>query len=122
MGDPVRRLSKCFHGATNPVDADQRKAAREQFGPDGAKAVVNVRRPWLPRFVDTHIDKRDACIAGHLHWLAEEHDDVLGIVATGHIPGVAERLNGERELAERLICQPTYADPEAIPEHLVGNE
>lgn len=110
------------HGATNPLDAEKREAAKKQFGPEGVKASINVARAWLPRVMETHIDQRDACMAGHLRWLASEEDDVLGIVAKGHLTGIAERLNGERELVERLVRQPTYADPESVRRPPVGSD
>jgi pheromone shutdown protein TraB len=113
--DYLRTLQR--HGATNPLDGEQRTAAKEQFGPSGAEASIDIVRTWVPRLMDTHIDQRDACMAGHLRWLTEERDDVLGIVAMGHLPGVAERLNGERELEERLVSQPKYAEPDAVAEY-----
>jgi len=110
------------HGATNPLDTEQREAAKKQFGPEGAEDSIDVIRAWLPRVMETHVDQRDACMAGHLRWLASEEDDVLGIVAKGHLPGVAERLNGERELDKRLVRKPTYADPESVSRQHLGSE
>lgn len=110
------------HGATNPLDAEQREAAKKQFGPEGAKASIDIIRAWLPRLMETHIDQRDACMAGHLRWLASEADDVLGIVATGHLSGVAERLEGERALENSLVQEPSYADPNTVHEYTLDLE
>ncbi|WP_138007637.1 TraB domain-containing protein [Halalkalirubrum salinum] len=110
------------HGATNPLDAEQREAAKKRFGPEDAEAAIDVIRAWLPRLMETHIDQRDAYMAGHLRWLATEEDDVLGIVAKGHLAGVAERLSGERELDERLVRQPAFADPKNVSEAPLDSE
>ena len=109
-------------GASNLLDADEREAAARQLGSDGAELSIDLGRTRIPRVMATHIDQRDACMAGHLRWVAKERTgDVLGIVAKGHLPGVAERLNGERALDERLVAQPAYADPDAIPDDLIDS-
>jgi pheromone shutdown protein TraB len=113
--DFARALQK--RGATNLLDTDARAAARSRFGPAEATTALDITRAWIPRVMATHIDERDACMAGHLRWLAEEQDDVLGVVATGHRPGVAERLNGERELDDALVREPSYARPGAVRDY-----
>lgn len=118
--DYARMLQR--HGVTNLLDAEQREVGKEQFGSGGLEAIVNITRAWLPRVMETHVDQRDACMAGHLRWLASEENDILGIVGKGHLPGVSERLNGERELDERLIREPAYADPRAVSAAPVGSE
>jgi hypothetical protein len=50
-----------------------------------------------------------AVYGGPLSWLAEERDDVLGIVATGHLSGVVEWEEGEW-VENSPVRDPTYAD------------
>jgi pheromone shutdown protein TraB len=105
------------HGVTDPRDSEQMSSASQRMGPEGAVKQIEVVRQHLPSFMQTHIDERDACMAGHLRWLAENRDgDVLAFMAKGHVPGVSERVSGERDLEESLIRKPRFADPAAIPE------
>lgn len=104
------------HGAWNPLDSEQREMAWDEARPRGAKAKINVMAAIMPRLMATHIDERDAHMAGHLRWLGREREDVLGVVAEGHIPGVAERIDGRRSLDASLVERPAFADPESVPE------
>lgn len=108
--------------ARNPLDGEQREMARGGAGPEESEAHLNVMGAMLPRLAATHIDERDAHMAGHLQWLGREHEDVLGVVAQGHVPGVAERIDGRRTLDTSLVKPPAYADPEAIPEEPPNSE
>lgn len=110
------------HGATDLRDPDQREAASKRMGLEGAEMSIDAVRAYLPRVMETHLDERDACMAGHLRWLADEADEVLGIVATGHLSGVAERLEGKRLLEDSLIRKPAYADPNAVRDYALDLE
>lgn len=113
--DYARALRR--HGATNPLDAQQRQIASKQLSPEESVSLVDGMRSVLPRWFETHIDERDACMAGHLRWLADEETDVLAVMAKDHVSGVAERLNGRRELDASRVREPTYADGNTILEN-----
>jgi len=110
------------HGAHNPLNVEQREMAQEQADLEAVEAYLGVMGTLLPRLRATHIDERDAHMAGHLRWLGQEREDVLGVIAEGHVPGVSERIDGRRALDASLVKRPTYADSEAIPEEPPNSE
>lgn len=101
---------------TDPLDSKQRETATERMSPAEAATVVDAVRTIMPRWIESHVDERDACMAGDLRWLDDEGADVLAVMAKDHVPGVVERLDGRRGLDDSLIQQPAYADAARISE------
>ena len=63
----------------------------------------------------THVDDRDAYMAGRLRWLARNEHDVLAIVGAGHVDGIARRLDGRADLPATLVQLPTFVEPSEVP-------
>lgn len=105
------------HGATDLTDSEQRDQARKRFDEQSITTQLELMRLFVPGLIEANVADRDEQMAGHLRWLATEDYDVLTFVALGHVPGIKQRLDGEKSIAKQYVCEPVFADPSRIPEH-----
>lgn len=96
-------------GLRNPLDEDQWQEIKADVDRKTAVKQMDAARPFLSQFIESNIDRRDEKMAGHLRWLADQDNDVLVFVGLGHVEYIRQCLEGERQLREKYVAEPTFA-------------
>jgi pheromone shutdown protein TraB len=110
------------HGATNLADKAELAKAEERFDEKAVGKKMEMMRLLLPHTFSSNIDDRDEHMAGRLRWLANDGDDVLAFVASGHVEGIRECLEDERPIDSQHVSKPTFAVPPRIPTNPLQSE
>lgn len=118
-------LNKSFSEVTDAVKGlvGSRSNMAEKVQDEGMSAVIDQMenasleevkdqmdplRNVAPEVIQALIDERDQHMAGHIHWLRQNGQDVTAVMGRGHLPGVHEYLQNPDTIPEEYVEKPEW--------------